>query len=116
MLRLHKGYSISSSVSVSKKLTQQYVGPFHVLEKVGRLAYKLEVFLNWRIHPVFLMAQLEPALSSIDDPFHCLRPHILSAVFVDDDTNVTKSFNVDRLLNKRTVKKGKDRMVEYLVR
>ena len=28
MLKLHKGYSIPSSVGVTKKLTEQYVGPF----------------------------------------------------------------------------------------
>lgn len=35
MLRLHKGYSIPSSAGVTKKLTQQYVSPFRILEKVG---------------------------------------------------------------------------------
>lgn len=43
MLKLHKGSSISSSVRVTKKLIQQYVGLFWILEKIGRLAYKLEV-------------------------------------------------------------------------
>ncbi len=38
MIKLHKGYSILSSVGVTKKLTQQYVGLFRIIEKVGRLA------------------------------------------------------------------------------
>ena len=38
------------------------------------------------------------------------------AMFVDDDTDASKSFEVERLLHKRTVKKGKGRAVEYLVR
>ena len=46
MLKLYKGYSIPSSAGVTKKLTQQYVGPFRVLEKVGRLAYKLDIPLD----------------------------------------------------------------------
>ena len=37
------------------------------------------------------------------------------AVFIDGDTNASKSFEVERLLNKQTVKKGKGRAVEYLV-
>ena len=37
------------------------------------------------------------------------------AVFVDGDTDATKFFEVDRLLHKQTVKKGKGRAVEYLV-
>ena len=116
MLRLHKDYSIPSSAGVTKKLTQQYVGPFHILEKVGRLAYKLDVPLDWKVHPVFSMAQLEPAPSPDDDPFHRPRSHMPPAVFVDGDIDAVKSFKVDRLLNKRIVKKGKGRTIEYLVR
>lgn len=43
MLRLQKGYSISSSVGVTKKLIQQYVSSFLILERVGHLTYKLNV-------------------------------------------------------------------------
>ena len=41
LLRLHRGYSIPSAPS--SKLDQQFVGPFKVLEKVGRLAYHLDI-------------------------------------------------------------------------
>lgn len=115
MLKLHKRYSIPSSAAVTKKLTQQYVGPFCVLEKVDRLAYKLDVFLDQRVHPVFSVAQLEPVPSPTNDPFNCSRPHMPPAVFVDGDTDISKSFEVECLLNKRTLKKGKGRTVEYLV-
>lgn len=43
MLKLYKGYSILFSIDVTKKLTQQYAGPFQIVEKVGQLAYKLKV-------------------------------------------------------------------------
>lgn len=43
MLKLHKGYLIPSSIEVTKKLPQRYVGLFLIVESVGRLAYKLEV-------------------------------------------------------------------------
>lgn len=43
MIQLHKGYSIPASARIIKKLTQQYVGPFLILEKVGCLAYRSEV-------------------------------------------------------------------------
>lgn len=56
ILKLHKGYSILSSVGVTKKLIQQYVGPFRVLEKIVRFTYKLDMPYNWRVHPVFLVA------------------------------------------------------------
>ena len=115
MLKLHKGYLIPSSVGVTKKLTQQYVGPFQVVEKVGRLAYKLEVPSDCRIHPVFSVAQLELAPNPSEDPFRRLRPQQPPSVFVEGDTDKHKSFEIDRLLNKRTVRKGKARAVEYLI-
>lgn len=67
MLKLHKGYSIPSSVEVTKKLTQQYVGPFLIIERVGCLASKLDIPSDWRIHPVFSVAQLELAPSPTKD-------------------------------------------------
>ena len=115
ILRLHKGYFIPCFAGVTKKVTQQYVGPFCVLKKVSQLAYKLDVFLDWKLHSVFSVAQLKPTLSPTNDLFDHPRPHMPSAVFVDSDTDVTKSFKVDRLLNKQTVKKGRGRAIEYLV-
>ncbi len=46
MLKLYKGYLIPSSIGVTKKLTQQYVGLFQIIEKVSWLAYKLDVPRN----------------------------------------------------------------------
>lgn len=116
MLRLHKGYSILTSAGITKKLTQQYVGPFLILKKVGRLAYRLEVPRDWKIHPVFSIAQLEPAPAPAQDPFHRPRPDMPPAVFVDGETDTLKSFEIERLLNKQTVKKGRGHATEYLIR
>lgn len=69
MLNLYKGCSISSSFELTKKLTQQYIGPFQIVKRVGRLVDKLELPSDWRIHLVFSMAQLEPALDPSEDPF-----------------------------------------------
>ena len=107
MLRLHKGYSIPSSAGVTKKLTQQYVGPFQIKERVRRLAYKLKISDDWRIHPVFLVAQLEPAPKPSNDLFRRSHSHHPPSVFVDGDTDNLKSFEIDRLLNKQTIKRGK---------
>lgn len=92
------------------------MGPFCILEKVGRLAYKLDILEDWRIHPVFLVAQLKPAPPPALDPFS--RP-ILSEplpVFVEGDIDILKSFKVEKLLNKQLVKKRKGHNVKYLVR
>ncbi len=116
MIKLLKGYSIPSSVGVTKKLTQQYVGSFRIIERVDRLAYKLDIPNDWRIHLVFCVAQLEPALSPAEDFFQRPRPQHPPSVFVEGDTDHNKSFEIEHLLNKRTVKKGRGLAIEYLVR
>lgn len=55
MLQLHKRYNIFATAKVTKKLIKQYVGPFRIVEKVGRLAYRLNVPFNWQIHLVFFV-------------------------------------------------------------
>ena len=116
LLWLHKGYSIPALAGVTKKLTQQYVGPFHIMKKVGRLAYRLDVPPDWRIYPVFSVAQLESAPPPAEDPFGRPFPSNLLPVFVEGNTNKVKSFEVEKLLNKWQVRKGKGRAVKYLVR
>lgn len=81
---------------------------------MDRFAYKLDVLHDWRVHLVFLVAQLKPAPPPTNDPFYCPHPHMPFAMFVNGDTNTAKSFEVDRLLNKQIVKKGKGYAIEYL--
>ena len=48
-------------VAGPKKLKQRWVGPFKVVERMGRTAYKLEMqgrFLG--VHPVFHVSQVKP--------------------------------------------------------
>lgn len=116
MLQLHKGYSILATAGITKKLTQQYIGPFRIVEKVGYLAYRLDILFDWRIYSVFSMAQLEPTLPLAENSFSRLFPANPPPVFVNGDTDILKSFEIEKLLNKRQVKKEKDQAIEYLVR
>lgn len=44
-----------------KKLNNKYHGPFKVIEKVGKSAYKLDLPKIWRsVHPVFNTVLLTP--------------------------------------------------------
>lgn len=67
MLKLHKGYSISFSIEVIKKLTQQYIGSFQVVKRGSCLVYKLDILGNWKIYSVFSITQLKPAPSPNED-------------------------------------------------
>ena len=111
-LRLHKGYSIPTA---NAKFGQQYVGPFKILGRVGKQAYRLDIPPHWRVHPVFSLAQLEPCPAG-PDPFKRPVPDHPESVFVEGDTQEAKSYEVERLLNKRVRRRGKGESVEYLVR
>ena len=111
LLRLHKEYNISSIAS--KKINQQYVGPFLVIERIENLTYRLDILDHWRIHLVFSIAQLKSCLSSFVDSFQRPRLDHSNFVFVKRDTNKVKSFVLDRVIDKREIK---TRGFEYLVR
>lgn len=84
-----------------------------MIEKVGLLAYRQDIPKEWRIHPVFSIAQLEPCPSPDSDPFARPRPYNPDSVYVEGDTDLVKSFEVERLIGKRQTK---GRSPEYLVR
>ena len=106
-LRLHKGYNIPANASITRKLGQQYAGPFKVLRRIGKLAYKLDLPQHWRIHPVISIAMLEPTPSG-EDPFNRPVPEQPDSVYVEGDTETNKSWEVERIVDKQGEK--------YLVR
>ena len=113
---MHKGYDIPATTLLKKKLSQQYVGPFTVMEKIGRLAYRLNIPAHWRVHPIFSVAQLEASPKDDTDPYQRPRPDHPDTVFVEGNTNTMKFYEIDRLLNKRIIKKGRGVSTQYLAR
>jgi hypothetical protein len=109
LLRLHHGYNIPAKVN--PKLGQQYAGPFKVLEKVGRLAYRLQIPDHWKVHDVFSVAQLEPAPPPGSDPYN--RPIPDEPGPIEESTDV---YEVDRIIDKRVIRKGRGVSTQYLVR
>ena len=105
-LRLHYGYKVPG---VYHKYSNQRVGPFKVLEKVGRLAYRLQLPPNMKIHPVVSVAQIEPAVDPTEDPYHRLPPQP-GPVEEEDENPVNPLYEIERFLDK---KPGKD---TYLVK
>ncbi|KAJ5943722.1 hypothetical protein N7516_003890 [Penicillium verrucosum] len=59
-LRLGHGYDIQANQNLPRKLAQRFAGKFKVIERVGRLAYRLELPPTWTIHPVISVEHLEP--------------------------------------------------------
>ncbi len=73
----------------------------------------MDISKEWQIHPVFSIAQLEPCPSPDSDPFAWSPPYNPDSVYVEGDTDLVKSFEVERLISKRQTKR---RGQEYLVK
>ena len=99
-LRLHRGYRVSAIKS--KKLGQQLIGPFLIVERIGRLAYRLRLSSMMKIHDVISVAHLEPATDAAKDPYQRRRPP-MPAVVIDGE----EEYQVEKLLQKRRIRRGR---------
>ena len=106
LLKLHKDYKISSTKILNKKLFQQYVDSFKIIEKIDNLVYRLKISKHWRIHSMIFIAQLKFFESSF-------TISSLLSVFMKEDSDVIKSFEMKKIISKRIIKR---RDVKYLVK
>lgn len=97
-LRLHQGYTIPGLAN--HKLSHQRVGPFTVLEKIGNLAFRLQLPPVMRIHPVISIAQLEPATPG-PDPYGRSMDRDSPPVEDEHINSEAPSYEIERLLEKR---------------
>jgi hypothetical protein len=111
LLRLHHEYFISKSKDMTKKIFAQYVEFFKVIQKVERLIYRLNVLFDWKIHFVFFVAQLKSVSDSAKNSFNRSRSTHSSSM-----TNTQNEYEIERIFNKRTVKRDHDFFTEYLIR
>jgi hypothetical protein len=88
------------------KLALKFYGPYRVLEKVGEVAYKLDLPAATQVHPVFHVSQLKPFI-----PNH-------TPVFSDLPCSVdfaTRNLLPVAVLDRRLVKKGHRAVPQVLV-
>ena len=115
-LNLHKGYKIPTTSVIDRKYSQQRAGPMRVVERVGRLAYRLDIPDHWRVHPVFSIAQFEPAPAPDANPYNRPRPTNPPPVESEREQVVgMQEYNVEKLLDRRQFNRGRKRVLQYLV-
>lgn len=112
-LRLHRGYTVPGLKDRNHKIEQQFAGPFEVIERVNRLAYRLRLPASMsRLHPVISIAHLEPARPPASDPYSRQNSEI---PILTTDGRVNRQ--PERLLRRRDQRRrGGGMFVQYLVR
>jgi hypothetical protein len=63
-LRLQPFRQAAFGLHRNMKLTTRFYGPFKVLEKIGQVAYKIQLPESADIHPVLHVSQIEETFGS----------------------------------------------------
>jgi hypothetical protein len=88
-------------------LSYKYFGPYSVLERIGKAAYKLALLADSQIHPVFHISQLKSFTPDYTLVYSTLPT--LTDFFA-------ASLQPDAILERRIVKKGNAAVPQVLVK
>lgn len=91
--------------TTTSKLMPKWIGPFKVIQAIGKNAYKLDLPTTLRVHNVFNVSLLKPYLS--DGKIQPPQPTIVAG---------EAWYEVEEILDHREVKWGRGVRREYLVR
>lgn len=119
-IRLHHGYTLPGKPA--PKFSQQRIGPFKVIRKVGNMAYEVDLPANLHFNPVISIAHLRPAEAPCADPYG-RDPTYQDPVDVPgEETPVEgleeyKNYEVERILDRRDTRSGRGpSRREYLIK
>ncbi|KAJ3704876.1 hypothetical protein LUZ61_008581 [Rhynchospora tenuis] len=93
--------------SGNMKLNSRYFGPFEILEKVGQVAYKLNLPASAQIHPVIHVSQLKKQIG---------RRHVPSQVLPWLGADGLLRVEPECILNRRMIKRGLEGVVQLQIK
>jgi hypothetical protein len=105
-LRLQPYIQSSVAPRTNQKLSFRYYGPFPVIERIGLVAYRLQLPKDCRIHPVVHVSQL--------------KKHVPQSVRIEDDISQvpdepTRAVSPVQFLSSRMCRKGASTVSQILV-
>ena len=96
----------SLSIHRSLKLHSKFYGPFRVLEKIGKVAYKLLLPEGCQLHSVFHVSQLKKHIGSTAVPSSELP-------LIDDKGNIKVAPMT--ILERRLIPRNNEPVVQWLI-
>ena len=110
--KFHKKYKFSENQN--RKLSNQRCGSFLIKRKIKRFVYELKLSSRWKIHSVISIAQLESA--NENDLYDKKRFHYFDFVKIKDDTKFEKSYEIEKIVDKRIRTYKKTAVTQYFIR
>lgn len=104
-LQPYRQTSVQSRANV--KLSQKFFGPYQITVAIGKVAYKLELPSESKIHNVFHVSQLKA--------FHGTLPQAIHIPTWMQGTNTEHSLVPAPIIDRRVVKFHNKAQVQYLV-
>nr|KYP45064.1 TMV resistance protein N [Cajanus cajan] len=104
-VKLHPYRQIFVAFRSNAKLAPKYYGPYPVLEKIGAVAYKVQLPANSLIHNVFHVSQLKKLVGEAHTSTDCP---------ISEEEAVTKE--PEAIIDRTTVKRGNKDVTKVLVK
>ena len=114
-LKLHHEYFLFEKHN--RKLFNQRINSFLVKRRVRRFAYELKLFSRWRVHLIISITQLKSESKDVDF-YNKLKFNHSKEVEMKGILNTPwlKSYEIEKLINKRIKNYEKRQIIQYLLR